>query len=261
MRLGLINGIHEDIIRLEAAVELLEKQGCEAIACLGDLVGYSVPYYGFLASRNAHRVIELVRETCAYVVAGNHDLFAVRRLPRQQAIFDYPADWYSLDFFTRQALAQGRVFLYDDELPAHLTPEDEAYLAGLPEYLAVEADGLKLLLSHYAYPDLTGNSPLFDPAEAGQIDQHLAFMARHGCWLGLSGHDLVDGFRLLTATSVQELPFGPHVLPDEPAWLHGPWVAHGTQPNGVMFLDTTTRQITALPLHSPRHVVPVWRNL
>ena len=36
MRLGLISGIHEDIIRLEAAISLLQAHNCEAIACLGD---------------------------------------------------------------------------------------------------------------------------------------------------------------------------------------------------------------------------------
>ena len=261
MRLGLISGIHEDIIRLEAAISLLQAHNCETIACLGDLVGYSVPYYGFLASRNAHRVIELVQQTCQYVIAGNHDLFAVRKLPQPNPIFDYPPNWYSLDFFTRQTLAQGRIFLYDDELPAHLTPVDEAYLASLPEYLIIEVEGLKLFLSHYTYPDLTGNATDFDPAGGDQIQQHLAFMARHGCNLGLSGHDLVEGLRLFMATTVHSSPFGSHTLPAEPIWLHGPWVAHGTHPNGVMILDTVTRQLTVLPLSNPRHIVPSWCDL
>ncbi len=179
MKLGLINGIHEDIIRLTEALALLDSHGCDRIACLGDLVGYSVPYYGYLASRNAHEVIELVRTHCDYVVAGNHDLYAVKRLPHHQEIFEYPPDWYALDYFRRKALSQGQVFLYDDELPAHLSQSDEAYLQSLPEFITVTLDQTNFMFSHYAYPDLVGDSQTFDPAEDNNIEQHFAFMREH----------------------------------------------------------------------------------
>ena len=57
MRLGVLASIHEDVIRLEQAVDVLRQTGCETILCLGDIVGYSVPYYGFLKSRDAHRAV------------------------------------------------------------------------------------------------------------------------------------------------------------------------------------------------------------
>src|SRR5204863_2169564 len=105
-RLGVLAGIHEDVVRLEQAVDVLRQTGCEAVLCLGDIVGYSVPYYGFLKSRDAHRAIQLVRQQCRYVVAGNHDLYAVRRVSSQKEVFDYPSNWYALDRAARRQLAQ-----------------------------------------------------------------------------------------------------------------------------------------------------------
>ena len=48
-------------------------------------------------------------------------------------------------------------------------------------------------------------------------------------------------------------------LPQEQAvWIQVPWVANGTYANGVLVLDTTDRQIEAIPLHNPPHRVPSW---
>ena len=38
MKLGVLTGIHEDVIRLEMAIEVLDQAVCEVIACL---VGYA----------------------------------------------------------------------------------------------------------------------------------------------------------------------------------------------------------------------------
>ena len=189
MKLGVLAGIHEDVIRLKRAFEILHQAGCEVIACLGDIVGYSVPYYGFLNSRDAHQAVQLVKRYCQHVVAGNHDLYAVRKVSTHQKVFEYPANWYALDWVTRHELSQGRVWLYAEELPALLTPEDEAYLRTLPEFLAVTVDGMRLMLSHYAYPDLLGDSVSFDPALAENLTQHPHFMREHGCSVDFSGHD------------------------------------------------------------------------
>lgn len=261
MKLGLINGIHEDIIRLNEALALLDTHSCDRIACLGDLVGYSVPYYGYLASRNAHQVIDIVSKHCDYVVAGNHDLYAVKRLPQHQNIFEYPQNWYSLDYFSRKELSQGKVHLYDDELPAHLSRSDEEYLKSLPEFIVVTLDHRNFMFSHYAYPDLVGDSRTFDPAKDNNIGQHFTFMREHGCQIGISGHDLNDGARIYTQTRTIDLSFGTYTLSNELTWFHGLWVANGTCENGVMILDTGTLELTILPLNTPKHIVPTWSAL
>jgi len=181
MKVGILAGIHEDVVHLEQAIDTLRGAGCEIMLCLGDIVGYSVPYCGFLKSRDAHRAVQLVQQLCRHAVAGNNDLFAVRRISSRSDTFQYPSDWYSLDWSTRRRLANGRVWLYDDELPAVLTSEDEAYLRGLPEFLMVTIDGLSLVLSHYAYPDLVGDSATFDPLVPENLTRHLRFMHEQGC--------------------------------------------------------------------------------
>ena len=111
MRLGVVAGIHEDVTRRQQALDVLSEAGWEAIACLGDIVGYSVPYYGFLKYRDAHHTVQLVKRHCQYVVVGNHDLYAVRKLSTQQQVFAYPANWYALDWVTRRELARDQVWL------------------------------------------------------------------------------------------------------------------------------------------------------
>jgi predicted phosphodiesterase len=259
MRLGVLGGIHEDVIRLTQAFELLDHAGCETIACLGDIVGYSVPYYGFLKSRDARRAVQLVRERCEHVVTGNHDLFAIRKIPLHQHVFAYPANWYALDWVTRRKLSRGRVWLYDDELPALLGPEDEAYLGMLPEFLTIELDGIRLMLSHYAYPDLVGDAVSFDAALPENLSRHVDFMREHGCAVGFSCHDGDNGMTLHVGPQQVKVGFGTYSLPQEqPVWIQCPWVANGTYANGVLVLDTIHRQIRAIPLHSPPHIVPSW---
>ena len=259
MKLGALAGIHEDVIRLEQALAILRKADCEMLVCLGDIVGYSVPYFGFLKSRDAHVAVQLVRRSCQHVVAGNHDLHAVRRIPSYQNVFAYPLNWYELDIATRRDLSRGRVWLYDEDLPAVLTRADEDYLRALPEFLAITVDGIGIMLSHYAYPDLSGDSVAFDPAVPENLGQHLSFMAAHGCCIGLSGHDGTHGLVMSTATETCAVGFGAHGLPQEhPIWIQGPWVANGTYANGVLVLDTVARSVCAIPLSSPPHMIPDW---
>jgi predicted phosphodiesterase len=101
MRLGVVSDIHEDAERLAEALRILEKRNCDEIACLGDIVGFDVLVYRHLNSRNASRCLAMVRENCRHAVIGNHDLFAVRRLPAGNSLFTFPADWYAMDFRDR----------------------------------------------------------------------------------------------------------------------------------------------------------------
>ena len=100
MKIGIIGGIHEDIIRLEEAIALLKKHSCDVLVCLGDIVGYNVLYYGYFKSRSAHGVVQLVKDNCKYVVAGNHDLFAINKIPKI-SMFRYTHNWYSLSYLER----------------------------------------------------------------------------------------------------------------------------------------------------------------
>lgn len=77
MRLGLLADVHGNLPALEAALRLLDDEGVDAIACAGDLVGY-----GAFPNECVVR-LTVAAET---MVAGNHDLMAIGRLPSDELI-------------------------------------------------------------------------------------------------------------------------------------------------------------------------------
>jgi putative phosphoesterase len=72
MKLGLISDVHGDPVALELAWSHLVLMGAERIVCAGDLVGYG-PW--------PDRVTAFVRERQVSSVRGNHDRWALERLP------------------------------------------------------------------------------------------------------------------------------------------------------------------------------------
>lgn len=262
MKIGFVSDIHEDIKRLREAFEILAKEKCHHLICLGDFTGYSVPYYGFLWSRNANEVVEMLKKKCEITVAGNHDLFAIRKLPKNNAGFSYPKNWYSLDYQTRQKLSKNKVYLYEyNELPALLTQENEKFIRQLPEYAVNKYGDLKILFSHYAFPDLVGTTT-FEPKTPQDVKRHFAFMEKKGCRLSISGHDHKEGMMIFTENEVRKIPFNKTIkLTNNPTWLHGPSVVNGSFSNGVLCLDTDKMEIRAIPLKTKRHVTPQWRKL
>jgi predicted phosphodiesterase len=252
MRVGVLGGIHEDIVRLGEAIAILEANGCSTLVCLGDVTGYTAPYFGYPKTRDAHACVRLVREKCRYAVIGNHDLFAIGKTPRHTQ-FVYPDNWDALDLSTRKRISAGAVWLYDDDLPTSLTRDDKDYLAELPEFAAAEFDGTRVLLSHYVYPNLVGDGVTFDATDNG-VQQHFQFMQSHNCDLALFDHDnLCEGIRIFASERVDRLPFGRHPLPAHMAALNGPWVANGTSPNGVLIIDFAGGWVEAAPLNTPVH--------
>jgi hypothetical protein len=95
-----------------------------------------VPYYGYLASRNASQAIKIIQENCDIVVSGNHDLYAAKKIPVYTGNFEYPENRYTLRYAERETLANNKIWLYENnELPALLSEADETYLKNLPEYV------------------------------------------------------------------------------------------------------------------------------
>src|SRR3954470_4087779 len=74
MRYGVVADVHGNLHALEVVLAALERAGAEGWVCAGDLVGY-----GPRPNECVARVASL--EPAATVVAGNHDLMAIGRLP------------------------------------------------------------------------------------------------------------------------------------------------------------------------------------
>ncbi len=65
MRVAVISDIHGNLQALEAVLEQVGEAGCEAVWCLGDVVGYGA---------DPDACVQLVREHADVCLAGNHDL-------------------------------------------------------------------------------------------------------------------------------------------------------------------------------------------
>ena len=91
MKYAIISDLHANLEALQAVLDDALPR-VDAVVCLGDIVGYNA---------NPHECLRLVQETCAVVIAGNHDQAAcgVRR-------YDDFNDWarQAMDW-TRQQLS------------------------------------------------------------------------------------------------------------------------------------------------------------
>jgi len=92
MKIGLISDIHEDILSLEQAFRFFSSEKCDQIFCLGDIVGFALPFFKYIETRNANECINLIKKNCDETVIGNHDLFAIKKVPEHKFGFDYGAD-------------------------------------------------------------------------------------------------------------------------------------------------------------------------
>jgi predicted phosphodiesterase len=184
MKLGFLSDIHEDIISLQKGLQLLEKEKCDQVICLGDITGFSNPYYPFGETKDANACIRLVRENCSVVVPGNHDLFSAGRIPQFNAGIEYPENWFNLDIRERMNLMKGKVWLYEHEILPELTEENLQYLESLPEYHIAENADFQILFSHFLYPDISG-SLIKRIDDIYDYKAHFRFMRQNNCCIGL----------------------------------------------------------------------------
>ena len=252
MKIGFISDIHEDIMSLREAFRILEARQPDAMVCLGDIVGFQIPVYPFLETRNSSECIEMIKSRCDYVLAGNHDMYAIRKTPEFSAGFQYPENWYKLDYDERVEQADGMVYTYEEsELSALLTKSDREYLNSLPEYQIAEFDNIRMLFSHFLFPDFTG-STTFLPEKVKDLRQHFDFMQENDCMLSFSGHGHVEGLTYGNENRLVFNSFGTYKLKPKLKWIVGPCVAHENRNNGLMIFDTKSFDIEVIPLKFPR---------
>lgn len=250
VKVGFLSDIHEDYTALCAAVDLLDRAQCDQLICLGDIVGFSFPYQRPYAQRNPESCIALIRDQCCAAVAGNHDLFAVRRVPRYTAGFDYGPDWYAHEEHVRSRKARKRLWGYEDfDLPQTLSTEAQEYLHTLPEYMTVEIDGSPLFISHFRYPDLSGSLVL--SLRSDHLHEHFTFVRSRDCTLSFSGHGHPEGFARTVQNRLCFSGFGSHTLPRDEQWIVVPGVARSERASGVLAFDTRTFDLEAIALHVP----------
>ncbi len=250
MRLGIITDLHEDALHAGEALRLLERANCDEIACLGDISGFDALHYKYFDSRNASECISMIKGNCKYVVAGNHDLYSIRKTPSNNGFFNFPENWYDLDFSERKNLSNNKIWLFEhQELSALLTKSDKEYVASLPEFIIADIDNTKILLSHSIYPDFTG-SMILRPKNHWDFNNHFNFLLSKECSIGFSGHLHPGGFAYATKDDFAFCPFGLDKIKAFPVQYICPCLSSGSTKNGILIADMKNMSIECLKISS-----------
>lgn len=247
MKLGFVSDIHEDVASLKKGLDVLHREDCDQIICLGDIIGFSNPYYPYTKTKDANACIDLVRENCTIVVPGNHDLFSAGRIPSYNAGIEYPEDWFSMELSVRMDMMKGKIWFYENEVTPALTEENKQYLNALPEYRILANDDYNILLTHFLYPDVSGSlTKRID--DIYNYRDHFLFMRENNCRLSFAGHMHKEGFEVVNMMGVREFGFKKKRLRMTESFIGLPPVARGTNKNGVTVFDTRNFEIKAIRL-------------
>ena len=150
MKYAVISDIHSNLTALEAALKEIEDHfKADEIWCLGDIVGYGP---------DPHECINLIRETCAVCVAGNHDWAAIKKI-----------DTIHFNMAAAEAVVWTRT---------QLSPEDIKFLEHLP---AVMTRG-DLTLTHGSPRD-----PIWEYVLSElEAEENLRYFDTRNCLIGHS---------------------------------------------------------------------------
>ena len=248
MRLAIITDIHEDLISLQAVLRAIEKFSCEEIVCLGDISGYSVPYYDYLNSRNAHECLALVRANCSTVILGNHDIHAASIIPKCNTYFRYPENWYQLNYHERRTLANDTLWLHEEnDLDPLYKEGDIEYLKTLPEFAYKEIAGTKVLFSHYVYPNISGLKREFY-TYTDEFRKHFDYMESMDCRISFTGHAHVKGFFVATQRKFRQYRYKSLQLKKTPCCVGLPPVTSLNKRNGFCIFDTDEMSVKVVKL-------------
>ena len=246
MRIAILTDIHEDIVSLQLGISKAEKLQVDRMVCLGDISGFSVPHYQHHNTRSASGCLKLLRNHCDTFILGNHDLSAIGQVPKISPQFTYPDNWFDLDYFEKKKVSKNEVWMYEENelIPLYRT-SDIVFLSRQKEWDVVEEDGIRVLLSHFAYPNLTGSGTGFYHHSI-DFEEHFYFMKEKECTVSVVGHAHATGLLWFTEHSMLSNGFRRRKLPDTHVCVVAPSVTKGGYKNGFLLLDTVNREVEAI---------------
>ncbi|MBT3207641.1 MAG: metallophosphoesterase [Bacteroidetes bacterium] len=255
MKLGIISDIHEDYISLLKAMEILNSRQVDEIICLGDIVGFSVPFYEYQNTRNANECIAIVKANCQISVIGNHDLYAIRKTPKKAGDFNFPENWFELDYDKRHEISDFQLWLYEEnELSAMLNQSSKQYLLSLKESEISNYGGLKIFFTHYLSPDITGSTKSYI-TKSSDFEEHIELSKKNNCKYGFIGHAHMDGCLLASRKKYSLKTFGKFKVKNQLQTIVSPCIARGKHHNGFLIFDTKTFEIEAVSLQSKWEII------
>ena len=248
MKIAIITDIHEDIISLKEALRKIEKIKCDEIICLGDISGFSVPYYNYIQTRNAHECLSLIRSNCKIIILGNHDIHAANIIPENCTFFEFPENWYQLDYHERHRLGNSTLWLHEEnDLNPLYKADDLKYLKTLPEYSVLKTSEINILFTHYVYPNISGLKKEFYTYR-DEFQQHFQFMNSMGCMVSFTGHSHIKGFFAASRKKLKEYRFKGLKLKPEPVCIGIPPITGHKKGNGFCVFDLKDLSIQVIKL-------------
>jgi diadenosine tetraphosphatase ApaH/serine/threonine PP2A family protein phosphatase len=186
MRLAIVSDIHGNLEALDAVLAHVDGEAPDALACLGDFVGYGA---------TPNECIERLRPRLGAAVLGNHDAAALGRL--------------KLGSFNTDAASAARW------TETSLTGESRAYLEALP--MSVVWNGARLVHASPIHPE--GWNYVLSLADAEEemqaFGEALCFIG-HSHYPGLFERDAAGAMRYTRAADV-ELAAGRRYLVNVPS--------------------------------------------
>jgi predicted phosphodiesterase len=157
MRYGVAGDVHGNLHALQAVLAALREAGAERIVCPGDVVGYGP---------KPDACAEVLADADALVVAGNHDLMAIDRLPFEATggIVRTTMEWTraTISDHTREWLAALPLELWTDDGvlvthgaigdPTRYVRDESQALAQLGELSERDPGARGLVLGHTHHP-------------------------------------------------------------------------------------------------------------
>ncbi|MDP3451536.1 MAG: metallophosphoesterase family protein [Bacteroidales bacterium] len=270
MKIAIIADIHEDAVSLKSALRAIEKENCQEIICLGDITGYPFMRGTYEQTRNVSECIEIIKSCCSIVIAGNHDLFHLKKIPLYSGGFEFPSNWFSYTPQAQSVLSGNKVWNYSDDYPLDLSDREIEYLLSLPEYVSTTKKGHSLLLSHSLYPNFT--SYICDSVnESIKLKLHFDYLIKNDINISLCGHLHTEGlgiashkakilkYNIFTKIKLFDgfsfYPYGKRKLRDVHSCITIPAIADNGQENGFAILDLDDYSINSISLNRNRRFI------
>jgi predicted phosphodiesterase len=247
MKLSVISDIHSDLISLQEVMREIDKLKCDKILCLGDIVGYNHNFEGSLDGRDADACVRMVKNHCDYVICGNHDLHAIRKIPSYHDDMGMPDNWYELDLEEKERVSKSHLWLYEDEINDPVSEPSFEFLNKLPEYMVIEAGEFKILATHFIEPDITGTSKL-SPSGRKDFSAHLKLLKNNKCLVGLAGHAHLEGFARISRRDYLMNYYRKSHLLKKRQIIVGPPITRNKGSRGFIIMDTLSREFEAISL-------------
>ena len=126
MKIGIFADVHNNAVALEAALRALEDEGCEVLACAGDIIG--------IGPWPEETVQRLMRIPNLIAVRGNHERYLLEGMPAK-----CPND---------EGMDEAEMAYHRWE-HSRLSAASVAFLRALPDRADLEAHGRRIAVMHY----------------------------------------------------------------------------------------------------------------